>query len=38
LKQAVRKFLKEHPHVDSLLPGGLSEGGDGVTVVSMRGR
>ncbi len=38
LKQAVREFLKEHPHVDTSLPGGLSEGGDGVTVVSMRGR
>ncbi len=37
LKQAVRKFLKEHPHVDTALPGGLSEGGDGVTVVSMHG-
>jgi DNA mismatch repair protein MutS2 len=36
LKQAVRKFLREHPHVDAALPGGLSEGGDGVTVVSMR--
>jgi DNA mismatch repair protein MutS2 len=38
LKQAVRKFLKEHPHVDTALPGGLSEGGDGVTIVSTRGR
>ena len=37
LKQAVREFLREHPHVDTALPGGLSEGGDGVTVVSMRG-
>ncbi|HXL04088.1 MAG TPA: endonuclease MutS2 [Bacillota bacterium] len=38
LKQAVRKFLKEHPHVDEALPGGLSEGGDGATVVLVRGR
>ncbi len=37
LKQAVRKFLKEHSHVDAALPGGLSEGGDGVTIVSVRG-
>ncbi|NLS44180.1 MAG: endonuclease MutS2 [Firmicutes bacterium] len=35
LKQAVREFLKEHPHVKAALPGGLSEGGDGVTIVSM---
>ena len=38
LKQAVREFLSDYPHVDTALPGALSEGGDGVTIVSMRGR
>ncbi len=38
LRQAVREFLRAHPHVDTALPGALSEGGDGVTIVSMRGR
>ena len=37
LRQAVRGFLRVHPHVDKAMPGGLSEGGDGVTVVSIRG-
>lgn len=38
LKQAVRTFLKAHPQVDTASPGEMSEGGDGVTIVSLRQR
>jgi len=37
LRQAVHEFLREHAHVSSLRLGDRSEGGDGVTVVELRG-
>lgn len=36
LRDAVRRQLSSHPHVGSWAPGGAGEGGDGVTVVSLR--
>ena len=37
LRQAVREFVRTHPHVKGFEPGGPGEGGDGVTVVAIRG-
>jgi DNA mismatch repair protein MutS2 len=37
LRKAVRKHLQEHPAVASQRPGGDNEGGDGATVVELRG-
>ncbi|NLG78405.1 MAG: endonuclease MutS2 [Firmicutes bacterium] len=37
LRQAVRDFVRSHPHVRGFEPGGPAEGGDGVTVVAIRG-
>lgn len=37
LRQAVRDFIRTHPHVKGFEPGGPAEGGDGVTVVAIRG-
>ncbi|MGE5593652.1 MAG: endonuclease MutS2 [Betaproteobacteria bacterium] len=37
LRQAVRDFVRTHPHVKGFEPGGPAEGGDGVTVVAIRG-
>ncbi|MGE5574439.1 MAG: endonuclease MutS2 [Bacteroidota bacterium] len=36
LRQAVREFVRSHPHVSGFEPGGPGEGGDGVTVVAIR--
>ncbi len=36
LRDAVRQELAHHPHVSSWAPGGPGEGGDGVTVVTLR--
>ncbi len=36
LRGAVREFLEEHPLVESFRPGGLHEGGDGATVVTLK--
>ncbi len=36
LRQAVRDFVRSHPHVKGFQPGGPTEGGDGVTVVAIR--
>lgn len=35
LRQAVRRFLSEHPAVHSCEPGGDKEGGDGVTIARL---
>ena len=37
LRSAVREFLRRHPAVASVRPGRGDEGGDGATVVEMRG-
>ena len=37
LKKAVREHLRGHPAVDSHRPGKPNEGGDGATVVTLRG-
>jgi DNA mismatch repair protein MutS2 len=36
LRQAVRESLGSNPHVRSFEPGGVSEGGDGVTVAKLQ--
>lgn len=36
LRQAVRESLGGNPHVRSFEPGGVSEGGDGVTVAKLQ--
>jgi dsDNA-specific endonuclease/ATPase MutS2 len=36
LKQVVRDYITNHPLVVSFRPGELSEGGDGVTVLTLR--
>jgi DNA mismatch repair protein MutS2 len=36
LRQAVREALGPHPHVRSFEAGGVSEGGDGVTVAKLK--
>jgi DNA mismatch repair protein MutS2 len=33
LRDAVRRELKGHPHIQRFEAGGISEGGDGVTVA-----
>jgi DNA mismatch repair protein MutS2 len=37
LRKAVREFLATSPYVERFRPGGAGEGGDGVSVVSLRG-
>ena len=37
LRKAVREFLAVSPYVARFRPGGAGEGGDGVSVVSLRG-
>lgn len=36
LRKGIRDALKTHPHVKEYRSGGLSEGGDGVTVVTIK--
>ena len=36
LRQAVREALGVHPHIRSFEPGGVNEGGDGVTVAKLQ--
>lgn len=36
LRQGIREALKSHPHVKSYRTGNISEGGDGVTVVTIK--
>jgi DNA mismatch repair protein MutS2 len=36
LRQAVREALGVHPHIRSFEPGGVTEGGDGVTVAKLQ--
>jgi DNA mismatch repair protein MutS2 len=36
LRDAVRRYLSNHPQVSARMPGGRGEGGDGVTVVAVR--
>lgn len=36
LKNGLHRLFKSHAHVDSYQPGGYYEGGDGVTVVTMK--
>jgi dsDNA-specific endonuclease/ATPase MutS2 len=37
LRKAVREFLATSPYVERFRPGGAGEGGDGVSVVSLKG-
>jgi len=37
LRDAVRQEMRTHPHVKRFEPGGPTEGGDGVTVVFLKG-
>jgi len=37
LRKAVREYLATSPYVERFRPGGPSEGGDGVSVVSLKG-
>ncbi|SIT07339.1 endonuclease MutS2 [Alicyclobacillus vulcanalis] len=36
LRNAIRRYLREHPHVKTSEPAGPGEGGDGATVVHVR--
>jgi len=36
LRNAIRRYLRDHPHVKSSEPAGPGEGGDGATVVHVR--
>ena len=36
LREAVRRFLRSHPHVAEFRAGQAGEGGDGATVVRLR--
>ncbi|MDI9260563.1 endonuclease MutS2 [Alicyclobacillus sendaiensis] len=36
LRNAIRRYLRDHPHVKSSAPAGPGEGGDGATVVHVR--
>lgn len=36
LKDGLRQILKKHKHVSSIRPGGISEGGEGATIVTMK--
>ncbi|GIU82529.1 MAG: endonuclease MutS2 [Pyrinomonadaceae bacterium] len=36
LRQAVRKFLKDHPHVERFTPAAQDQGGDGATIVELK--
>ena len=36
LRTGIRKFLKGHPHVAAFRPGHFDEGGDGVTIVTLK--
>ncbi len=36
LKQVLREYLKESPYVSAFRPGERAEGGDGVTIVSLK--
>jgi DNA mismatch repair protein MutS2 len=37
LRKVVREYLATSPYVERFRPGGTGEGGDGVSVVSLRG-
>jgi DNA mismatch repair protein MutS2 len=37
LRKAVREYLAISPYVERFRPGGPGEGGDGVSVVSLKG-
>ena len=37
LKQAIRDYLASSPYIRMFRPGETHEGGDGVTVVELRG-
>ena len=37
LRKVVREYLATSPYVERFRPGGKGEGGDGVSVVSLRG-
>jgi dsDNA-specific endonuclease/ATPase MutS2 len=36
MKEAVRENLKHSPYTEDFRPGGMGEGGDGVTIVRLR--
>jgi DNA mismatch repair protein MutS2 len=36
LREAVRRELKQHPHVERQESGGPTEGGDGVTIAHLQ--
>jgi DNA mismatch repair protein MutS2 len=37
LRKVVREYLATSPYVERYRPGGTGEGGDGVSVVSLKG-